>query len=69
MSFITRCASADQLHGERLLCSQYLQEGANTEPAPQQQLQQTTTISTMNIQDMAAAKAPSMAQSIDTGEV
>ena len=59
---------ADQLHGERLLCSQYVQEGARVASPVEQVAEQTVRMSGVSIRNMAAVLNPSTTQSLDIGQ-
>ena len=60
--------SADQLHGERLLCSQYVQEGAPVASPAEQVAEQTVRMGGISIKDLAAVLNPSTTKSLDLGQ-
>lgn len=65
--YISSCwghATADQLHGERLLASHYLQDQPNGMYPSQQATLQTS----VSIQDMGAVLSPDVSQSLNSSE-
>ena len=58
------CAIADQLHGERLLASHYLQE----QPSTMCSLQQAPLCTSVSIQDMGVVLSPALLQNRTSGE-
>lgn len=60
--------TADQMHGERLLSSQYVQQGDAPGQAMHKTAQLPMGMNAISIKDMAAVIVPSMSQSLDIGE-
>ncbi|DBA87577.1 TPA: LisH domain-containing protein armc9, variant 2 [Trebouxia sp. C0004] len=60
--------SWDQLHGEKLLCCQYIQEGAPVAQPAEQVAEQTMRIGGISIKDLAAVLNPSTTHSLDIGD-
>ena len=66
--YISSCwgrAIADQLHGERLLASHYLQD----QPSGMRSSQQATLQTSVSIQDMGAVLSPALSQSLTSSEL
>lgn len=59
---------ADQLHGEKLLCSQYVQEGAPVASPAEQVAEQTKRMSGISIKELSAVLNPSTTKSLDIGQ-
>lgn len=59
---------ADQLHGEKLLCSQYVQEGAPDALPAEQVAEQTKKMGGISIRQSSAVLNPSITRSLNIGQ-